>query len=558
MLDGRFCPRAPVPTPLRLFAFLLALAASLAQAQPATVCTITVNSDDEREVMKQALPPERYRFVELVERGRPDWLASACRQQVKCDVLVISGHFAGTEFYSSRFHVQESLPVAEMERAICSESCPGLFSELKEVYLFGCDTLKAEPVRSAMPEVVRGLVKAGQAPLEAQRAALGLSQRYTESSRDLMRRLFAGVPVIYGFSSLAPLGPVAGPMLRRHLEAGPDEPVGSGRVSARLLKLFGPSSMVIASGQAPDEPGAAFRREACGYYDDRIALADKVAMVHRTLAGAMPELRMEFDRLERFIGALEARDRESPAVAQAIAALASDAAARASYLAIARQTEDPALRMRMIALAGATGWLDAPQRRAELAHMIHDVLASPSMGFGEVELICTLNRERDLDTALSSVGVAAGRNAAQAAGLACLGSDEGRGRVLRALASDDEREVQAAQAYLRHRPITALEELRASARAVARMKGGPAQVRALETLARHHIADRNVMDELATLFGRTASASVQRAIAEIFLRANPGTISSPELLKVLQKHRIGPAGGSQDLVDVLIGRLRAS
>ena len=33
------------------------------------------------------------------------------------------------------------LPVEEMERASCSESCPGLFSRLKEVYLFGCETL---------------------------------------------------------------------------------------------------------------------------------------------------------------------------------------------------------------------------------------------------------------------------------------------------------------------------------------------------------------------------------------------------------------------------------
>ena len=72
------------------------------------------------------------------------------------------GHFAGTEFYSSRFDVNESLPVDEMERVQCSDSCPGLFSQLKEVYLFGCDSLKPEPVKSASPEVVRGLVRAGE------------------------------------------------------------------------------------------------------------------------------------------------------------------------------------------------------------------------------------------------------------------------------------------------------------------------------------------------------------------------------------------------------------
>jgi hypothetical protein len=181
-------------------------------AQPTTVCTVTVNSSDEREVFRRNLSEDQFRFVELVERGRPDWLASACRQKVRCDVLVVSGHFAGTEFYSSHPEVNETLPIDEMERVQCSESCPGLFSHLKEVYLFGCDTLKPEPVRSAMPEIVRGLVRAGQSRADAERIARLLSERYAESSRDLMRRLFPDVPAIYGFSALAPYGRVAGPL----------------------------------------------------------------------------------------------------------------------------------------------------------------------------------------------------------------------------------------------------------------------------------------------------------------------------------------------------------
>ena len=114
------------------------------RADRKTVCTITVNSPDEKEIFRRSLPPDDFQFVELVERGRPDWLASACRKDVRCDVLLISGHFDdGTEFYSDRLDVRESLPVEEMQRASCSDSCPGLFSQLKEVYLFGCNTLQA-------------------------------------------------------------------------------------------------------------------------------------------------------------------------------------------------------------------------------------------------------------------------------------------------------------------------------------------------------------------------------------------------------------------------------
>ena len=99
-------------------AFLLVCAAlaqsGIAHARKGTVCTITVNSADERDVLRQSLSPEKYDFVELVERGRPDWLASACRRKVSCDVLLVSGHFAGTEFYSSRFTAHETLKVEEI------------------------------------------------------------------------------------------------------------------------------------------------------------------------------------------------------------------------------------------------------------------------------------------------------------------------------------------------------------------------------------------------------------------------------------------------------------
>jgi hypothetical protein len=162
-----------------------------------TVCTITVNSPDEKEMFRQRLPEDQYEFVELVERGRPDWLASACQQGIRCDLLVISGHFDGsTAFYSDQVAVSEFLPVAEMERASCSDSCPGLFSQLEEVYLFGCNTLNADATKSMSSEVKRSLVRAGHSQVEAARLARTLDQRHAESSRDRMRRIFINVPVI--------------------------------------------------------------------------------------------------------------------------------------------------------------------------------------------------------------------------------------------------------------------------------------------------------------------------------------------------------------------------
>ena len=175
-----------------------------------TVCTITVNSPNEKEVFARYLPRDEYRLVELVERGRPDWLALACRQDIRCDALIISGHFdGGDQFYTDRLDAREFLPVAELERASCSESCPGVFSQLKEVYLFGCNTLNADAMRSASAEVARSLVRSGQSPGDAERLSRLLSERHGESNRDRMRHIFKGVPVLYGFSSKAPLGRTA-------------------------------------------------------------------------------------------------------------------------------------------------------------------------------------------------------------------------------------------------------------------------------------------------------------------------------------------------------------
>ena len=540
-----------------LAAAFLAFWAAEGHAQKSTVCTITVNSADERDAFRKYLPEDKYEFVELVERGRPDWLASACHKGVQCDVLLVSGHFAGTEFYSSKFDVSESLPIAEIERAQCSDSCPGLFSNLKEVYLFGCDTLKPEPVKSATPEIVRSLVRDGETRADAERFARALSERHGESSRALMRRLFSNVPVIYGFSSLAPYGRVAGPMLSRYFESAAED-VGSGRVNEALLKLFGPSSMTVAAGMVEGDPDADFRSQVCHYYDDRESLAQKAAFVHRTMGGDMAEVRMSFDRVERFFATLSERDHQDIGFTTAMAEMARDRATRDKYLGLVRSTEDPALRVRMAGLARTVGWLNPTEQRAELVRMIVDMLAGTAVGYGEVDLICTLNKDRELDPELAQFKVSslAPNRTAQAAARACLGSAEARTVVLKALASRDEQEVQIAQAYLRHHPIVDGAELREVTSGIARMTAAAAQVRALETLARHQIADPEIFEELSRLYTRASSVAVQRAIAEVFVRSGyRGTGAS--LVNLLKQHRL-PSGGGEDLIDVLIARLQAS
>jgi hypothetical protein len=524
-----------------------------------TVCTITVNSSDEKEMFRQRLPEDQYQFVELVEKGRPDWLASACRQRVQCDILVISGHFDGsTEFYSDQVAASEFLPVAEMERVSCSDSCPGLFSQLKEVYLFGCNTLNADAVRSASPEVGRSLLRAGHSKEEAQRLTRTLDQRHGESSRDRMRRIFADVPVIYGFSSVAPLGPAAATLLGRYLQASSPAEVGSGRPSPRLLGHFAAESMIAVSGQSESDPRAAYRRESCQFIDDRLSPAQKLGFVHGLLRRDMAEVRMFLERIEGLFASLTEDERQSPTFARALGEIARDDVTRDRYLRFAEDADRAQIRARMIQLAGRLGWLSPQDERAELTRMIGDILGRKTVGAADVDLICTLNKDRALDQERHrlSVSPADADRVTHAAALGCLGSPEGRARVLEALTSSDEAEVQIAEVYLGHRPITAVDEIRVVASGIARMTESGAQVRALDTLARHRLSDRQSLDEVARLFPVSRSVEVQRAIAAVLIRSDYRLLPRPEMVSMLSQSRLKSPGGA-DIIDILIRRLQA-
>jgi hypothetical protein len=522
------------------FAFVLLgiFAGSAALAAPVpkkTVCTITVNSADEKDTFRARLPKGKYEFVELVEKGRPDWLRSSCTRNVQCDVLVISGHFnAGDTFYSDRLDRNEFLEIDELERASCSASCPNLFSRLKEVYLFGCESLNPDSRRYA--------------------------SSHGESGRERMRRIFQNVPSIYGFSASAPVGSTAGTLLNRYFDGGGGAGFGTGRASAGLLKVFGGNSMVRVPGVGPSEPLAAERRQICRFFDEQDA-GQKVRFMHGLLRENAAAAEAHFSRIEKAFASFTDADRGSPAFSQALAEVSADDAARAGYLASSRAQADPALRSRMISLARTLGWLSPEEDREETIAMVNDMLARNAVGFAEVDLVCSLNPDGALDRAAQRVSLPASgsQRAGRAAVMACLGSDEARGEMLRALASANEKDVQVAQAYFRHRPIEQPEELRALAREIARMPGGSAaQVRALDTLGRLHISDRQVLDDLSRAFAETKSVQVQRAIAEVFIRSDPKALPRAHLAGVLREHRLKPPGGGQDLVDVLLARLQSA
>jgi hypothetical protein len=365
------------------------------------------------------------------------------------------------------------------------------------------------------------------------------------------------VPVIYGFSSVAPLGSTAASLLSRHFQAAGTADIGSGRARSKMLSDFAAHSMAVTSGLNDLDPQAAYRREVCQFSDDRLSSVQKVGFVHQLLNREMAEVRMFLDRIESYASTLGETERQEPAVALALEGIARDQQARARYLDFARDADQPAIRVRMVELAGSLGWLSPEDQRVEFMRMIGDRMAGNAVSAADVDLVCALNKDHTLDRELHRLQLSPTQSdeVRHAAILACLGSAEGHARVLGALTSPDPEEVRIAQVYLRHRPIADPNELRTIAMRIARMNASDAQVRALDALAGHHVSDPESLEALTRLFPLAQSVGVQTAIAGILIRSDYQAIATPELVQTLRQSRLKPPAG-EDLIDALIRRLQ--
>ena len=344
-----------------------------AHAAKKTVCTITVNSSDEKEAFRRHLPADRYEFVELVERGRPDWLETARQKGIRCDILIISGHYdggdyaGGNEFFSEHVDSHEFLPVEEMERVACSEPDDGLFSRLKEVYLFGCNTLNPQTLRSAPPEIARTLVQSGHSAADAERLSRALSARYADSSRDRMRQIFRNVPAIYGFSRWRRSGPTAATYLDRYLRRGACGKSQAAGPSAKILGYFPGRSLTLTRGLTDADADAGFRRDVCQHLR-RPAVHRAEGGVDSSAARPRHGRGSNFPRSAGTVRVVARRSRRGGRrMSRARSTtLPGDRVARMRYLEFLRESDRPAVRARMIEVAGEFGWLSPDERRAEM------------------------------------------------------------------------------------------------------------------------------------------------------------------------------------------------
>jgi hypothetical protein len=317
--------------------------------------------------------------------------------------------------------------------------------------------------------------------------------------------------------------------------------------------------MTVAAGLSDGDPHAGFRADVCHFSDDRLTDAQKIAFVHALLGRDMAEVRMFLDHIEHYAASLPIGERRTPETVAALAAIAQDRDARERYLEFARDADEPAVQLRMMELAEKLGWLTAAETEAEFLRMISDRMARDGIGAAEVDLVCSRPGSPTASATAKGLPTTAvrGGNVAHAAVLACLGAEERRAEVLRALTAGSGDDVAIAQVYLRYRPLAGADEQRRLAAAVTRMAPSDTQLRALDTLAAQRIADPESLTELARLYAQARSAATQRAIAGVLIRADYPLPMRAELARSLREHRLKSSTGD-DVIDALIRRLQSS
>lgn len=233
---------------LKLFITLFILLASHNLWAKRTVCSITINSRDEIEafgknLLKEnfdaekfqqngVLNSEHYDFVELTKLGDEEsWFEKSCSSGYRCDVLIISGHFAGYFFGTSGL----TLTTDELEKKSCNNSCDNILKSPQEVFLFGCNTLDSGDNSRDRGAYREALSHYDMTDQEIEETLAFIYDGIGDKFQKRMQRIFNKAANIHGFGDKAPLGNRIKPYLEKVFKDIPDYKERLESIEARAL-----------------------------------------------------------------------------------------------------------------------------------------------------------------------------------------------------------------------------------------------------------------------------------------------------------------------------------
>ncbi len=381
------------------------------------VCTITINSSEEKEVFKERLPKDKFQFIELLDYAEDhdpsysssnQWFEKACKSGLNCHMLIISGHFGGDFFGSSG----KTLSSAYMERKSCENSCTGIFNSPKEVFLFGCNTLAGKDKDSRSPEEYLEVLLSDRDYMNVDRSTLEgiVEARYGSFGsefKDVMTRTFEGVPRLYGFSSIGPSGKNVKGLLKNYftkmgnygtyysskfgpptkdknslseekLKAQLKELEKSNFFNGKLSDALKVTAFTQCSGLLPNDPAYKIKQRMCQLHSDKLSNLEKMKLIEELLQDenklAFFPLIEDFLTTKVSINDLKSSDCEECKVFQRII---SNNKLKEDLIVAIKAVNVPTLKSEWIKFAHAVGWIDPKTLKEESRKVLLRLLKSP-------------------------------------------------------------------------------------------------------------------------------------------------------------------------------------
>ena len=323
------------------------------------------------------------------------WLFDLCRPNLRCDVVVFSAEFAGSFFGA----YGKALSLSDMEEAACQARCDGLFHHAREVFLLGCNTLATKaPDRRTPEEYLQVLLDHGFDRAVAERVVGTRYGPLGPSFRESLRRIFMGVPRVYGFSSVAPTGQYTAPLLDRYFDTKGDyrryleQADGDTGPNTALLTAFRGTGLVQDTGLRPDEPATADRDLVCRLHDERAPVAERLRIIAHLMSrddvlSFVPTIQLFIDR--------HPPDQLTGEDARLFEEIRRSDAARDSILGLVRELDVSALQLELAHFARHLGWLTPEAFRALAVDGAHQLLDRP-LTSDAVDVMCEIPRHASL------------------------------------------------------------------------------------------------------------------------------------------------------------------
>ena len=357
-----------------------------------TVCAMTFNSTEEVELFHKYLPSKDFQFVELVKPHDEKWLDSACKKSVRCDILLVSGHFGG--FF---FGLKNKIDLEKLESASCKPGCDGIFKTAKEVYLFGCNTLSGKERDERTPqEYLRVLLEDQFSEDQAQLIVAFRYSPYGAAFSERMKKMFSNTPRIYGFSSVGPSGSNVEPYIDRYLKAkGANYSKYLDTIDSKKNIELRDSFHVTTFVQERGLDAKTVFNPVCYLEDKKIGMDEKFSWIEKALGTSeriehAPLIRRFFMKLE------DAKYQLNKFQNEVKTRINANIEARDHFLRVIKELKGfTFVQAELMSLSYMIGWLDSKQYEVKMKEVVVGDIEVP-MTEDRKRLICSLKTKIDI------------------------------------------------------------------------------------------------------------------------------------------------------------------